>query len=83
MNFIIVLLFITFYISHGSECKNGLSVSQVESISKSYVGNIQGVNLTYDKKENICVYRIKGENGYIVIDATNGDILKFYKKRKK
>lgn len=67
--------------SIASECREGLPLYKVESTAKNYVGQISSVKLTKDKKENICVYRISGENGYVVIDANSGELLRFSKRK--
>ncbi|MCX7760213.1 MAG: PepSY domain-containing protein [Hydrogenothermaceae bacterium] len=83
MKSVFALILSFFVISHASECVSNLSISHVESTAKSFVGSIESVKLAKDKRENICVYKVKGENGYVVVDASTGEVLKFYKKRSK
>ncbi|MEZ0323525.1 MAG: PepSY domain-containing protein [Hydrogenothermaceae bacterium] len=83
MRFIFMLILSSFAISNASECVSNLSISHVESTAKSFVGSIESVKLSKDRRENTCVYRVKGENGYVVIDASTGEVIKFYKKRSK
>lgn len=67
--------------SLASECRESLPLHKVESTAKNYVGHISSVKLAKDKRENICVYRISGENGYVVIDANSGELLRFSKRK--
>lgn len=81
----LVLALITFvsFPALASDCIETIPLSKIESTAKSYVGQINSVKLAKDKKDNICVYRIYGENGYVVIDATNGELLRFSKRKNK
>lgn len=81
----ILLLILVYHISFSFalECREVIPLSKVESVAKSYVGDITSVKLSMDKRESICVYRINGLNGYVVIDATTGELLKFSKRKSK
>lgn len=68
-------------LSFASECVETIPIYKVESTAKSYVGQIKSVKLSKDKRDNVCVYRIYGENGYVVIDAVSGELLRFSKRK--
>lgn len=81
MKLILSLVTLVFFPVFASDCIETIPLFKVESTAKSYVGQINSVKLAKDKRDNICVYRIYGENGYVVIDATNGELLKFSKRK--
>jgi hypothetical protein len=57
-------------------------MSDVEKTASSYVGNITSVKLSKNRSGE-CYYKVYGEKGYVTIDALNGELLKFTKKREK
>lgn len=81
MKLLLLCLTFLFSMSIASECVETIPLNKVESIAKVYVGNITSVKLSKEKRENICVYRVSGSDGYVVIDASNGELLRFSKRK--
>ncbi len=75
--FAIVLVF---SLAFANDCNPNVSVSQVEQISTPYVGTIKSVKLNKHKNGQ-CYFKVYGNKGFVVIDANNGDLIKFTKKR--
>ena len=65
---------------NAEECKPNLSLSKIESIASPYVGTKHYVKLSRSKKGE-CYFKVYGDKGYLTIDANNGELLKFTKKR--
>jgi hypothetical protein len=79
MKKILAVLVLAFSVN-AKECKPNLSVSKVEDIAGSYVGTIHSVKLSKSRKGK-CYFKVYGNKGYATIDANNGELLKFTKKR--
>jgi len=62
----------------------GFSISIESAIEKarSYTGDPFKVWLSYSKRSGYCYWKVKGTNGYVIIDARNGDVVRFYKSRR-
>ena len=82
MKKLIAIVLISFSTSFATECQPKVSISDVERTASSYVGNITSVKLSKNKSGD-CYYKVYGEKGYVMIDASNGELLKFTKKREK
>lgn len=63
------------------ECSNVVSIEQAISSAKQYVGTVQSTQLSQNKKTGECYYRVRGTEGTAVIDAKDGKLLRFYRKR--
>ena len=79
MKKILALIIIAFSVN-AEECKPNINISNVESMAKQYVGTITAIKLSKTKKGE-CHFKVYGDKGYITIDANNGELLKFTKKR--
>lgn len=75
-----IFVFLLFSFSFANDCKSNISVSQVEQISTPYVGNIKSIKLS-KYKNGECYFKVYGDKGYVTIDANNGELIKFTKKR--
>ena len=78
---IILTLMLAFSVN-AEECKPTISISDVESTANKYVGTITTVKLSKTKNGE-CYFKVYGDKGYVTIDAKNGELLKFTKKRDK
>lgn len=67
-------------IAFGSDCVPRLSVEEASRQASQYVGRVLSVNLSKNKKGE-CYYRVRGTEGSAVIDANDGKLLRFYRKR--
>jgi len=71
---------LTLVVAFGSECVPRLSVDEVSRQASQYVGRILSVSLSKAKKGE-CYYRVRGTEGSAIIDANDGKLLRFYRKR--
>ena len=71
---------LTLVVAFGSECVPRLSVDEVSRQASQYVGRILSVSLSKTKKGE-CYYRVRGTEGSAIIDANDGKLLRFYRKR--
>ena len=56
-------------------------MEQAINTAKQYVGTVQSSQLSQNKKTGECYYRIRGTEGTALIDARDGKLLRFYRKR--
>jgi uncharacterized membrane protein YkoI len=75
-----VLLVLALGIAFGSDCVPKLSADEVSRQASQYVGRVLSVNLSKNKKGE-CYYRVRGTEGTAVIDANDGKLLRFYRKK--
>ncbi|QWK13967.1 MAG: PepSY domain-containing protein [Aquificota bacterium] len=68
-------------LSPALECGNVISIEQAINHAKQYVGTVQSSQLSQNKKTGECYYRIRGTEGTALIDARDGKLLRFYRKR--
>ncbi|MFN4319910.1 MAG: hypothetical protein ACK4FY_05535 [Aquificaceae bacterium] len=68
-------------ISPALECGNVISMEQAINYAKQYVGTVQSSQLSQNKKTQECYYRIRGTEGTALIDAKDGKLLRFYRKK--
>jgi uncharacterized membrane protein YkoI len=73
-------LLLTLGVAFGSECVPRLSVDEVSKQASQYVGRILSISLSKTKKGE-CYYRVRGTEGSAIIDANDGKLLRFYRKR--
>ena len=64
----------------GSDCVPKLGADEVSRQASQYVGRVLSVSLSKTKKGE-CYYKVRGTEGSAVIDANDGKLLKFYRKR--
>ncbi len=76
--FILLIPLISFAIE---ECKPSVSLEQAINNAKQYVGSVQSAQLSQNKKTGECFYRVRGAEGTAMIDAKDGKLLRFYRKR--
>ncbi len=75
------LLFISFSLSFALECQNTIGTERAIGVAKQYVGEVHAINLSQNKKTGECFYRVRGQEGTALIDAKDGKLLRFYRKR--
>ncbi|HAV40690.1 MAG: PepSY domain-containing protein [Aquificota bacterium] len=80
MKLLSILLF-AITLSFAIECGNVISIEQAINHAKQYVGTVQSSQLSQNKKTGECYYRIRGTEGTALIDARDGKLLRFYRKR--
>lgn len=63
------------------ECiQSSMDIEEAIRIAKDYVGKPYKVYLSASKRKNRCLYKVKGTEGYISIDAKTGEIVKLYRR---
>jgi uncharacterized membrane protein YkoI len=67
-------------VAFGSDCVARITVEEASRQASQYVGRVLSVNLSKNKKGE-CYYRVRGTEGSAVIDANDGKLLRFYRKR--
>ncbi|MCS7307712.1 MAG: hypothetical protein NZ526_04070 [Aquificaceae bacterium] len=65
----------------GAECQGAISIEQAINSAKQYVGVVHSTQLSQNKKTGECYYRIRGSEGTAVVDAKDGKLLRFYRKK--
>jgi uncharacterized membrane protein YkoI len=73
-------LLLTLGSAFGSDCVPKLSVEEASRQASQYVGRVLSVSLSKTKNGE-CYYRVRGTEGSAVIDANDGKLLRFYRKR--
>lgn len=68
-------------LSPALECGSVISMEKAINNAKQYVGTVQSSQLSQNKKTGECYYRIRGTEGTALIDARDGKLLRFYRKR--
>lgn len=76
---LLLLPFLSF--TFALECGSIISIEDAIKKAKEYVGNVQSSQLSQNKKTGECYYRVRGTEGTAIIDAKDGKLLKFYRKR--
>jgi len=67
-------------VAFGSDCVARITVEEASRQASQYVGRVLSVNLSKNKKGE-CYYRVRGTEGTAVIDANDGQLLRFYRKK--
>jgi len=75
-----LLLVLTLGVAFGSDCVARITVEEASRQASQYVGRVLSVNLSKNKKGE-CYYRVRGTEGSAVIDANDGKLLRFYRKK--
>ncbi|RMH80925.1 MAG: hypothetical protein D6674_02210 [Acidobacteria bacterium] len=63
------------------ECSPFISLEQAISSARQYVGTVQSAQLSKSRSSGECYYRVRGTEGTAMIDAKDGKLLRFYRKR--
>jgi uncharacterized membrane protein YkoI len=75
-----LLLVLTLEVAFGSDCVARITVEEASRQASQYVGRVLSVSLSKNKKGE-CYYRVRGTEGSAVIDANDGKLLRFYRKK--
>jgi len=63
------------------DCRPSISLEQAINNARQHVGTVQSAQLSQNKKTGECFYRVRGTEGTAVIDAKDGKLLRFSRKR--
>jgi hypothetical protein len=79
-------LLTTFSLSYGAvpgEClRYSISIERAVETARQYTGEPFKAWLSYSKRSGYCYWKVRGSQGYVIIDARNGEVVRFYKKRR-
>ncbi|WP_448588241.1 curli assembly protein CsgG [Thermocrinis sp.] len=77
-----VALLILTGLSFGSveQCNPRIGLEEASRQASQLVGKVYSVSLSKNKKGE-CYYRVRGAEGSAVVDANDGKVLRFYRKR--
>ncbi len=76
--FLIILPLLSFALEN---CRPSISLEQAIKNARQHVGNVQSAQLSQNKKTGECFYRVRGTEGTAIIDAKDGKLLRFSRKR--
>jgi len=80
--FLLILLLLA-GLSYGYDrCYPSLPMEEAVVIAKEYTGMVYYAKLSYRKRCDCCVYRIKGMKGVVEVDADTGKVVKFTRYRR-
>ncbi len=79
----ILLLSLFLGMSYAYErCYPSLPMEEAVVIAKEYTGEVYYAKLSYRKRCDCCVYRIKGMRGVVEVDADTGKVVRFTRYRR-
>ncbi len=65
------------------DCIRGaIDIDKAVDIARSHVGKPFKVWISQSKRTGECFWKVKGTEGYIILSAEDGEILKFYRNRR-
>lgn len=77
-NIVLLLPLVSFALE---ECRPSISLEQAINNARQHVGNVQSAQLSQNKKTGECFYRVRGSEGTAIVDAKDGKLLRFTRKR--
>jgi len=80
---IFLLSFIIYSVGISYErCYPSFPMEEAIVIAREYTGMVYYAKLSYRKRCDCCVYRIKGIKGVVEVDADSGKVIKFTRYRR-
>ena len=65
------------------DCIRGaIEIERAIDIARSQVGTPYKAWISRSRRTGECFWKVRGTEGYMVIDARSGEIIKFYRNRK-
>jgi len=62
--------------------RRAIDIERAVDIARPQVGTPFKAWISKSKRTGECFWKIKGTEGYMILDAENGEILKFYRNRR-
>jgi len=62
--------------------RKAIDIERAVDIARAQVGIPYKVWISQSKKTGECFWKIRGTEGYLILDAENGEILRFYRNRR-
>ena len=78
----IVVLGLSFAGSYYDCIRRAIDIERAVEIARSQVGTPFKAWISQSKRTGECFWKVKGTEGYIILDAENGEVLKFYRNRR-
>jgi len=63
--------------------REAIDMEQAVGIAREYTGKPFKAWISLSKRTGECMWKVRGTKGYVIIDALNGEIVKFYRNRKR
>jgi len=81
-----LLLFFTCALSFGAaweECvRDAIPIEKALERAGDYVGKPFKVWISRSKRTGECFWKVKGTEGYVILQAESGEIIRFYRNRR-
>ncbi len=62
--------------------RRAIDIERAVEIARAQVGTPFKAWISQSKRTGECFWKVKGTEGYIILDAENGEVLKFYRNRR-
>lgn len=84
MKWSIVLLIVSVAFSQSArDCVvRSVPIEQAVEVARKHVGEPFKAWVTYSKRTGYCLWKIKGTEGYVILDARNAEVIRFYRSRR-
>lgn len=83
MRTLAVILFtsLSFAGSYHDCIRNAVDIERAIDVARDYVGKPFKVWVGQSKRTGECYWKVKGTEGYLILKAETGEIIKFYRSR--
>ncbi len=79
---LIAILSLSFGGSYYDCIREAIDMERAVEIAKAQVGTPFKAWISRSRRTGECFWKVKGTEGYIVLDAESGEVLKFYRNRR-
>ncbi len=62
--------------------RNAIDIERAVEIARAQVGTPFKAWVSQSRRTGECFWKVKGTEGYVIMDAESGEILKFYRNRR-
>ena len=80
--FITILSSFAFAQSSSDCVLRSVPIEQAIEIARKHVGEPFKAWVSYSKRTGYCMWKVKGTGGYVILDARNGEVIRFYRSRR-
>jgi len=81
-----ILLILPISLSFAQSAKDcvvrSVSIEQAIEVARKHVGEPFKAWITYSKRTGYCMWKVKGTDGYVILDARNAEVVRFYRTRR-
>ena len=68
--------------SYESCLRGAISIERAVEIGRDYVGKPYKVWIGMSKRTGECFWKVKGTEGYLILQARSGEVIRFYRNRR-